>query len=308
MQAAAVEQFYQGVRNMKWEGREQSSNVEDRRGMRGPAVAAGGGGILLVVLMIVMNMMGANDDQKRLVANVAKGLQDRAASAPVAPGKGIDDKSKEFISVILHDTETIWTKLFKEHFQGRSYTPPKVVIFSDSVASGCGNASAAMGPFYCPADEQVYIDPTFFDELATRHHAKGDFAQAYVLAHEVAHHVQNLTGYSDIVNQERSKGDERHSNQMSVRLELQADFLAGVWAHHAHKAYDILEDGDMEEGINAANQIGDDTLQREAMRHVVPERFTHGRSDQRVKWFKKGLLSGKFKDCGQLFDIEYEKL
>ena len=293
---------------MKWEGREQSSNVEDRRGMRGPAVAAGGGGLLLLVLMIAMKMFGATEDQQRLVVNVAKNLQDRAASAPATPGKGIDDKSKEFISVILHDTETIWTKLFKEQVQGAVYTPPKVVIFSDSVASGCGNASAVMGPFYCPADEQVYIDPSFFDELATRHHAKGDFAQAYVLAHEIAHHVQNLTGFSDIVNEARSQRDERLSNQMSVRLELQADFLAGVWAHHAHKAYDILEDGAIEEGINAANQIGDDTLQREATGHVVPERFTHGRSDQRVKWFKKGLTSGKFKDCEELFKIAYEKL
>ena len=304
----AVEQFYQRVRIMKWEGREQSSNVEDRRGMKGPAVAAGGGGILLVILLIAMQMFGANEDQQKLVANIAKGLQNQAASVPETPGKGIDDKSKEFISVILHDTETVWTKLFKEQVPETSYTPPKVIIFSDSVASACGNASAAMGPFYCPADEQVYIDPTFFDELATRHHAKGDFAQAYVLAHEVAHHVQNLTGFSDIVNQARSQRDERHSNQMSVRLELQADFLAGVWAHHAHKAYDILEDGDMEEGINAANQIGDDTLQRESIGHVVPERFTHGTSAQRVKWFKKGLLSGKFKDCEQLFDIAYDKL
>lgn len=210
--------------------------------------------------------------------------------------------------MILRDTETIWTKLFKEQVPGTSYTPPKVVIFTDSVESRCGIASAAMGPFYCPADEQVYIDPAFFDELATRHHAMGDFAQAYVLAHEVAHHVQNLTGFSDIVNQVRSEGDKLQINQYSVRLELQADFFAGVWAHHAHKEYGILEDGDMEEGINAANQIGDDTLQREATGHVVPERFTHGTSAQRVKWFKKGLLSGKFKDCEQLFDIGYEKL
>ncbi len=293
---------------MKWEGREQSSNVEDRRGMKGPAVAAGGGGLLLVVLMIAMKIFGASEDQQRLAVTVAKGLQSRTATAPATPGPGIEDKNKEFIAVILRDTETIWTKLFKEQVQGASYTPPKVVIFTDSVASGCGNASAAMGPFYCPADEQVYIDPAFFDELATRHHAMGDFAQAYVLAHEVAHHVQNLTGYSDIANQARAQRDERLSNQMSVRLELQADFLAGVWAHHAHKEYGILEDGDMEEGINAANQIGDDTLQREAIGHVVPERYTHGTSAQRVKWFKKGLLSGKFKDCEQLFDIGYEKL
>ena len=293
---------------MKWEGRQQSSNVEDRRGMKGPAAAAGGGGLLLVVLMIAMKMFGATEDQQRLAVNVAKNIQSRTATAPAAPGKGIDDKSREFIAVVLRDTETIWTKLFTEQVQGTSYTPPKVVIFTDSVASGCGNASAAMGPFYCPADEQVYIDPTFFDELATRHHAEGDFAQAYVLAHEVAHHVQNLTGFSDIVNQVRAQRNEKESNRMSVRLELQADFLAGVWAHHAHNEYAILEDGDMEEGINAANQIGDDTLQREAMGHVVPERYTHGTSAQRVKWFKKGLQSGKFKDCEQLFEIDYERL
>ena len=294
---------------MKWEGREQSTNVEDRRGMRGPAVAAGGGGLVLIVLMIAMKFLGVDANQQQAVINIAKNVQQRAADAtPATAENGIDDKSREFISVILHDTETIWTKLFKEQVQGASYTPPKVIMFTDSVASGCGNASAAMGPFYCPADEKVYIDPAFFDELATRHHASGDFAQAYVLAHEVAHHVQNLTGFSDIVNQARSQRDERLSNQMSVRLELQADFLAGVWAHHAHKEYDILDDGDMEEGINAANQIGDDTLQREAIGHVVPERFTHGRSDQRVKWFRKGLISGKFKDCEQLFEIDYEKL
>lgn len=242
------------------------------------------------------------------MANAARAIQSRTATTPTTPGTGIDDKNKEFIAVILRDTETIWTKLFKEQVPGTSYTPPKVVIFTDSVESRCGIASAAMGPFYCPADEQVYIDPAFFDELATRHHAMGDFAQAYVLAHEVAHHVQNLTGFSDIVNQVRSEGDKLQINQYSVRLELQADFFAGVWAHHAHKEYGILEDGDMEEGINAANQIGDDTLQREATGHVVPERFTHGTSAQRVKWFKKGLLSGKFKDCEQLFDIGYEKL
>ena len=199
--------------------------------------------------MIAMQMFGANEEEQELVANAAKGLQDRAASVPATPGEGIDDKSREFIRVILHDTETIWTKIFREDIPNTSYTPPKLIMFEDSVASACGNASAAMGPFYCPADEQVYIDPTFFDELATRHRASGDFAQAYVLAHEVAHHVQNLTGYADYVNQARAQRDAQLSNQMSVRLELQADFLAGVWAHHAHKEYDILEDGDIEEGV-----------------------------------------------------------
>lgn len=295
---------------MKWQGRQQSQNVQDIRGMRGPAAAAGGGGLLLVLLMIGMQFFGASEEEQKLVVNAAKKLQNQDAPAT---GEGINDKNKEFIGVVLHDTETIWSRLFQEQVkdeQGRSmsYTPPKLRIFSDTVASGCGNASAMMGPFYCPADEIVYIDPTFFDELATRHHAAGDFAQAYVIAHEVAHHVQSLTGYSDIVNQARSQGDERSSNEMSVRLELQADFLAGVWAHHAHKAYDILEEGDMEEAINAANQIGDDTLQKQATGVVRPHSFTHGTSAQRVKWFKSGILSGRFKDCEQLFTMDYSRL
>jgi predicted metalloprotease len=165
-----------------------------------------------------------------------------------------------------------------------------------------------MGPFYCPGDSKVYIDPDFFEELARRHKASGDFAQAYVIAHEVAHHVQNLTGYSDRVNEVRAQGDDLMSNQMSVRLELQADYLAGVWAHFADRDYNILESGDIEEGINAANRIGDDTLQKEAQGYVRPERFTHGTSAQRAYWFRKGLETGSFEDCDELFRVSYERL
>ncbi len=290
---------------MRWEGRERSTNVEDRRGMRGPA-AVGGGGILVVLIILALRFFDAPPAVEQMAGQVIQNMQQGDDQAPA--GKGIDDKSREFVEVVLRDTEKVWTKLFQEQVEGGSYTPPRLVIFSDSVASGCGNASAAMGPFYCPADQKVYIDPGFFDDLAQRHRAPGDFAQAYVLAHEVSHHVQYLTGFSDIVNQTRSQGDERASNQMSVRLELQADFLAGVWAHHAHKEYEILEQGDMEEAITAANQIGDDLLQKEQTGYVVPERFTHGTSIQRVKWFKKGLLSGKFGDCEELFKIAYERL
>ena len=290
---------------MRWEGRERSTNVEDRRGMRGPATV-GGGGILVVLIILALRFFDAPPAVEQMAGQVIQNMQQGADQAPA--GKGIDDKSREFVEVVLRDTEKVWTKLFQEQVEGGSYTPPRLVIFSDSVASGCGNASAAMGPFYCPADQKVYIDPGFFDELAQRHRAPGDFAQAYVIAHEVSHHVQSLTGFSDIVNQTRSQGDERASNQMSVRLELQADFLAGVWAHHAHKEYEILEQGDMEEAITAANQIGDDILQKEQTGYVVPERFTHGTSIQRVKWFKKGLLSGKFGDCEELFKIAYERL
>lgn len=165
-----------------------------------------------------------------------------------------------------------------------------------------------MGPFYCPGDQIVYIDPTFFDDLARRYHAPGDFAQAYVIAHEVAHHVQKLIGFSDVTNQARATGDELAANRASVRLELQADFLAGVWAHYAHKEFDILEDGDMEDAITAANQIGDDTLQKQANGYVQPDRFTHGTSAQRTHWFKRGFLSGKLKDCEELFKVDYNSL
>lgn len=294
---------------MRLDGHEQSTNVEDRRGRRGPAIAAGGGGLILVIIMIAMQIMGVDREKQQVILGVGKALQQRAANeAPAVAGEGIDDESRVFISRILKSTENVWGKLFRENVQGGGYTPPKLIIFQDSVRSECGDASAAMGPFYCPADSKVYIDPAFFTELAERHKAAGDFAQAYVIAHEVAHHVQNLTGYSDRVNEERAKGDELMSNQMSVRLELQADYLAGVWAHYADKDYNILEGGDIEEGINAANRIGDDTLQKEAQGYAVPERYTHGTSAQRAKWFKKGLASGNFEECDELFRISYTKL
>ena len=294
---------------MRLDGLEQSSNVEDRRGRRGPALAAGGGGLLLVVLMIIMNVMGVDRGKQQAVLGVAKALQQQnSAEAPAESGEGIQDANREFIARILTSTEKVWTTLFREQVQGGGYTAPKLVIFDGTVATRCGIGSAEMGPFYCPGDSQVYIDPAFFDELASRHKAAGDFAQAYVIAHEVAHHVQNLTGYSDRVDEVRARGDELMTNQMSVRLELQADYLAGVWAHHANKEYNILEKGDIEEGINAANRIGDDTLQREAQGYVVPERYTHGTSAQRAKWFQKGLTSGSFEDCEQIFSVGYERL
>jgi predicted metalloprotease len=287
---------------MKLEGHELSRNVEDRRGRRGPAIA-GGGGLVVVVIVILMRLLGAPPEAERVAVQVAQGIQQRAADqGPADDSGGIDDASKVFVSQVLKSTENVWSDLVPQ------YTPPRLILFTDSVVSGCGSASAAMGPFYCPADQRVYIDPVFFDELATRHKASGDFAQAYVIAHEVAHHLQNLIGYSDRVNEIRARGDELMSNQASVRLELQADYLAGVWAHYAHKEYDILSEGDIEEGINAANRIGDDTLQMEAQGYKVPERYTHGTSDQRAKWFKKGLQSGDVKACDELFRIAYNRL
>jgi predicted metalloprotease len=295
---------------MRWKGRDQIDNVEDRRGMS-PQMAAGGGlGIVGVLIVLALQFLGAPPEVQQIAGQVARQMQQNSQQAAPEAGSaaGIDDEHREFISVVLKDTETIWTKLFQEQIQGASYTPPRLVIFAGQVNSGCGAASAEMGPFYCPADRKVYIDPSFFEDLARRHKAPGDFAQAYVIAHEVAHHVQNLVGYSQIVNKARQTGDEREANRMSVRLELQADFLAGVWAHYAHKEFDIMEAGDMEEGIKAANQIGDDTLQREATGRVIPERFTHGTSAQRTRWFKRGLTSGRLKDCEELFNLAYEKL
>ena len=227
----------------------------------------------------------------------------RAQQAP-----GVDDEAKEFISVVLKDTENVWTQLFRQSIQGGGYQPPQLVLFSGTVRTACGMANAAMGPFYCPADQQVYIDPTFFEELRRRHNAPGDFAQAYVVAHEVSHHVQLLLGFSQQVDAVRRTGDKTAINRASVRLELQADYLAGVWAHHAQKQYDILEEGDIAEAMNAANQIGDDTLQKMSQGFVIPERFTHGTSEQRVRWFKQGLLTGDLNACQQLFEVDYSQL
>ena len=292
---------------MRWKGREQSSNVEDRRGMSPKMAMGGGGGLLAIIVMLLLRFAGAPPAAQQMAGNLVNKVQQQNA-APAEVGDGIHDESRELISVVLHDTETVWTKLFEEQINGASYRAPKLVIFDGTTPTACGTGQAAMGPFYCPGDQMVYIDPTFFDDLARRHQAPGDFAQAYVIAHEVAHHVQNLLPYSRMANQMRASGDERLANQGSVRLELQADFLAGVWAHYAHKEFGILEEGDMEEAITAANQIGDDTLQKQATGYVQPERFTHGTSAQRVRWFKRGLLSGKLKDCEQLFEIDYDSL
>lgn len=273
----------------------------------------GGGGILIVIIVLVMKLLDAPPGAQQIAGEIARKLQEgqqAAGNAPVAADSagGIDDEAREFIAVVLRDTEAVWTRLFREQVRNAAYTPPKLVIFSGSVNSGCGVAEADIGPFYCPRDQKVYLDPAFFEDLARRHRAPGDFAQAYVIAHEVAHHVQNLTGYSRVVDEARQKGDERQSNQMSVRLELQADFLAGVWAHYAHKEFAIMEPGDMEEAITAANQIGDDTLQREATGRVQPDRYTHGTSEQRARWFGRGIRSGRMEDCEELFRVAYERL
>ena len=288
---------------MRWRGRERSENVEDRRGGPSPRLVLGGGGLGTLLIIVIAIFAGA--DPQALIGLVGEPAQQQQAQQP---GVGIEDDTKAFISVVLKDTENVWAQLFDEQLRGAEYRPPRLVLFAGSARSGCGIAASQMGPFYCPADQQVYIDPDFFDQLSRRHQAPGDFAQAYVIAHEVAHHVQYLIGFTDRVARVRQAGDPLASNRASVRLELQADYLAGVWAHHAHKEYNILEVGDIEEAINAANQIGDDTLQRLSQGHVVPERFTHGTSKQRVRWFTAGLATGDLAGCQQLFDLSYTEL
>jgi predicted metalloprotease len=217
-------------------------------------------------------------------------------SSPSVVNQKADDKQARFISTVLHDTEEVWKTIYKEH--GSTYREPKMVLYRGSTTSGCGHASAQMGPFYCPADEKVYIDLGFFDELAQKHNASGDFAQAYVLAHEIGHHIQNMEGtLSKVQKMKQQVRGEKDANKLQVRVELQADCYAGVWAHHAHKRFNILEKGDIEEALRAASAIGDDTLQKQAQGYVVPDAFTHGSSEQRVAWFRKGIKSGDIKTC-----------
>ena len=294
---------------MRLDGMDRSSNVEDRRGRKAPLLASGGGGIIVIIVILLLKVFNAPPAVQNMAGPLVQALENQAGqNAGTEAGPGIDDAARDFISKILRSTEEVWSQQFREHVEGGGYSEPKLVIFSGTDRSGCGVAQAEMGPFYCPTDRQIYIDPGFFDELARRHKAPGDFAQAYVIAHEVAHHVQNLTGMNQPVQQARQSGDEALENEMSVRLELQADYLAGVWGHHAQKNYNILDEGDIEEGINAANQIGDDTLQMEAQGYVVPERYTHGTSKQRAFWFRKGFTTGNFEACDELFRLPKNRL
>ena len=268
---------------MLWRGRRESTNVDDRRGISGGHVAAGGG-IVGVIIYLLYNFLGGGGGSSQLPP--IQGPQQEMT----AEEKKADDDRASFTKVVMADTEDVWSKLFTE--MGKTYQAPTLVLFRDGVQSACGMASAATGPFYCPGDQQVYIDLSFFRELQERFHAPGDFACAYVVAHEVGHHIQYLNGTSDKMARLRQQVSEEEYNKYSVKLELQADFLAGVWAHHAQQMKNILESGDVEEALNAASQIGDDKLQEEAQGRVVPESFTHGTSAQRVYWFKKGFQSG----------------
>ncbi len=278
---------------MRWEDGRRSSNVEDRRGMRGRPVVAGGG-LGFIVLLLLALYFGV--DPTFLLQQAE--MQQPSATSPhgdagSVPGEA--DPLADFVAVVLGDTEDTWTSVLSA--QGKRYVEPSLVLFTDQVRSACGFAQAAVGPFYCPADQKIYIDLGFYRELRDRFGAPGDFAQAYVIAHEVGHHVQNLLGISDQVRSIQQRGDERPANALSVRLELQADCLAGVWANQAHRARNVLESGDVEEGLGAASAIGDDRMQREATGHVRPDAFTHGSSEQRVQWFRRGLDSGDMSRC-----------
>jgi len=266
---------------MLWQGRRESSNVDDRRGISGGGIAAGGG--ILGVIALVLNYLlgGSSGDTQLPIPN---------QNAPIsAQEKAAQDSESHFVRVVLAETEDVWSQLLEK--AGKSYPKPTLVLFSGMTTSGCGQASSSTGPFYCPGDQDLYIDLSFYDELRDRFGAPGDFAMAYVVAHEVGHHIQKLLGITDKVDRLRQRLSEEEFNKYSVRLELQADFFAGVWAHY-EQGKGILERGDIDEALNAANSIGDDRLQKEAQGYAMPETFTHGTSAQRMYWFKKGYDTG----------------
>ena len=273
---------------MKWIGRRQSDNMEDRRGLSGGKVALGGGAIGIIILLI--NLFGGQNAQQLtpLLEQLQQAQQTEQTTQELSPA---DKEMGEFVSTVLADTEDVWKKIFEEN--GLTYEEPKMVLFRNNVETACGSATSASGPFYCPADKKVYMDLAFFEELKTRFGAQGgDFAIAYVIAHEVGHHVQNLLGTSTKMRQLQEGKSEAEANKLSVALELQADFFAGLWTHYNQNQNQMLEPGDIEEALSAANAVGDDAIQSKMQGHVVPDSFTHGTSEQRMYWFTKGYQSG----------------
>jgi predicted metalloprotease len=279
---------------MRWRTGRRSRNIEDRRGMRTVRKAGllKGGGLGAIIIVLVAMYFGVDPTM------LLQGMQDSPSTTTRVSTKPLSAEEKqltEFVSVVLADTEDTWNLLFRQ--MGKTYQEPKLVLFSGAVQSACGFAQAAMGPFYCPGDQKVYIDLSFYNDLKHRHRAPGDFAQAYVIAHEVGHHIQTLLGISQKVHKARRGLSKTQANALSVRQELQADCLAGVWANHADRARNVIEDGDIEEALNAATAIGDDRLQQQSQGRIVPESFTHGSSEQRVRWFTKGLKNGQLDSC-----------
>jgi uncharacterized protein len=285
---------------MRWKDERRSDNVEDRRNIR-PAGVAVGGGIGTLILVVVAVLLGA--DPRKVLNLVQNQPQQGGAPQKVdRPLNPAEEERKDFVSVVLAQTEDVWDELFQQ--MNLQYKKPTLTLFTDGVkAEGCGFASSAMGPFYCPGDEHVYLDLGFFRELEERFNAPGDFAQAYVVAHEVGHHVQKLLGINSKVQRLQARASEGEAKRLSVMLELQADFLAGVWAHHAQKRRQILEPGDVESALRAAASIGDDAIQKKAQGYVVPDSFTHGSSEQRVRWFRRGLKTGDINQ-GDTFNAE----
>src|SRR5690606_40911150 len=295
---------------MKWQGRRKSSNIDDRRGRSG---SFGGGGFSPLALGLIARFLFSKTGL--MVVGVFVLIMWLTGTNPLAllqqfPGGGMDnpgstmytanpeeDELAEFSAVVLSDTEIVWNQLLD------NYREPTLVLFTGSVQSACGSASSATGPFYCPGDEKLYLDLSFYKDLKERFNAPGDFAQAYVIAHEVGHHIQKLMGITDKLHNLRGQVSEAEYNRMSVRLELQADYLSGVWAHHAQHTLGVLEDGDIEEALNAASAIGDDRIQKQVQGHVVPDSFTHGTSEQRMRWFKKGYMTGDLSQ-GDTFNAE----
>jgi uncharacterized protein len=289
---------------MKWQGRRQSTNVEDRRGtaVKGAAIGGGlgGAGILITVIILILTYCGGGN-----IGNISDSLNNtqitgsavEQTSQTTAQG---GDELAQFVKVVFADTEDVWTEIFAAN--NMNYVYPGLVLYTDYVESGCGTTGSSVGPFYCPADQKVYIDLSFYQELQDRFAAPGDFAMAYVVAHEVGHHIQTLLGIMGDVTEVQSTASEAMSNEYSVRLELQADYLAGVWTHYVNK-WDYLEQGDIEEALNAASAVGDDRIQQQQMGYVIPDSFTHGTSEQRQRWFSKGFTTGTLED-GDTFNTD----
>ena len=283
---------------MKWQGRRTSNNVEDRRGVAVKGAIGGGvgGGILILVVMLILNFCGGGDlsqptDNSQLAIPETESTYQATQE---------EDELVQFVSVVLAETEDVWTEIFSK--EGMEYIYPSLVLYTDHVESACGLAGSATGPFYCPGDQKIYIDLSFYKELQDKFKAPGDFAMAYVISHEVGHHIQNLLGIIDEVSSVQQNLNEAEANEYSIRLELQADYLAGVWGHYVNRM-NLLEKGDLEEALNAASAVGDDRIQKEAQGYVVPDSFTHGTSEQRQRWFYKGFISGTLED-GDTFNTD----
>jgi len=286
---------------MRWIGDRESENIEDRRGGGGMPIAVGGiGGLGAIIILVIGLFLGI--DPSTLLAllsgDQAQPQQTDTQTVDARPSQrpeAAQDRTRQFVAVVLADTEDVWRQVFES--SGKTYVEPKLVLYTGQIGSACGLASAASGPFYCPNDQKIYLDLSFFEEMRSRFNAPGEFADAYVVAHEIGHHVQNSLGILKTAKSEEASSDRRGANAISVRVELQADCLAGIWAHHADRTKHLIEQGDVEAAMNAASAVGDDRLQRQSRGTVVPDSFTHGSSAQRVRWFKRGLESGDTRQC-----------